>query len=219
MGAEVAFVVPSTIYFLEAPLSYTATRSVYSPEERAAQTAAGILSIREHVPGAHIVMVETGLRADLPDGLEKAADTYVYAGGNAAIRRIVDGPHKGHGEAVSLLVADAALRATGATFFFKLSGRYRLDGRFNLWWWRKWVQRAGCIVAKKYNERVVCTRLYGFHASFYRKWRRGILDGIGPLRNGEAIERVMPMVFPEIRHLVPLGVSGMIAPYGVGANE
>lgn len=211
----VVFVVPSVIHFAERSLSYSSVRSVYSPELRALQTHESIASIRRAVPGARIVLVELGLRERLPGSLELDADTYLYAGGNAAIRRIVDGVNKGHGEAAALLVADRVLRASGASYFFKLSGRYRLTGLFRL---DAWTGTRDALVAKKYNDACVCTRLYGFASDFYGSWRSGLLRAIPDLRFGWAIEDVLPK-FMSIRDLQPLGVAGLIAPFGVGADE
>jgi hypothetical protein len=216
MGPEqIVFVVPSVVHFVDRPLSYVSIRSVYSPKLRAAQTQESIKSVRERVPGARVVLVELGLERQLPGALEREPDTYVYAGGNPAVRRIVDGVNKGHGEAVALLVADRILRASGASYFFKLSGRYRLSEKFSL---DPWLATRDALVAKKYNDKCVCTRLYGFASDFYGSWRTGLLRSIPDLRYGWAIEDILPK-FLKIQHLAPIGVSGLIAPYGAGANE
>jgi hypothetical protein len=214
-AGDIVFVIPSVIHFAEKPLSYSSVRSVYSPELRALQTHEGIASIRKAVPGARIVMIETGLRERLPSSLELDPDTYLYVGGNPAVRRVVDGLNKGHGEAVALLAADPILRAFGASYFFKLSGRYHLTGQFRH---GPWLAIRDALVAKKYNNACVCTRLYGFASDFYGSWRSGLLRAIPDLRFGWAIEDVLPK-FMKIRDLQPLGVAGLIAPFGVGANE
>lgn len=212
---KIIFVVPSIIHFVERPLSYSNVRSVYPPEARAAQTRESIASIRKAVPGAKVVLIEIGLNERLPGGLERDSDKYLYAGGNPAIRRIADGMNKGHGEAAALLFADRILRASGASYFFKLSGRYCLSEQFRL---EPWLAVKDAMVAKKYTTSCVCTKLYGFASDFYGSWRSGLLRAIPDLRFGWAIEDTIPK-FINIRHLQPIGVVGLIAPYGVGGNE
>jgi hypothetical protein len=216
MPYRIAVLMPSVVYFADSPLSYSDVRSVYSPEERARQTEEGIASVRTALPTARIIMVEAGLKGELPGGVEKLADRYIYIGSNPAVRRVVDGPNKGHGEAVQLLAAHGAAMEFPFRYYLKLSGRYKLSTRFNF---GEWVRTPGALIAKKYNESCICTRLYGFTASFYKTWRRGLLEIVPHLRRGVAVEDAMPKAIQPIEHLSPLGVYGMLAPYGCGANE
>lgn len=212
---DAVFIIPSVIHFAEKPTSYSPIRSIYTPETRAIQTMQGILSIRRFVPRSKIILVELGSSEQLPLKLGRNVDAYVYAGGNAAVRRIVDGVNKGHGEAVGLLAADKAARSFQAKYFFKLSGRYRLSSAFNL---DRWMTIRGKLAAKKYNDRCVCTRLYGFSADFYGSWKSCIMKSIPDLRFGSAIENVMPK-FVSIHHVETLGVDGNLAPFGTGVRE
>lgn len=216
MQAPVVFIIPSAVHVSDLPLSYSSVRSVYSAEERAAQTKTGILSIRQRVPGAKIVIVDVGLREDLSRGLGKLADRYIYGGRNTAIRRIADGVNKGHGEAVALILADSAVRSFRAKYVFKLSGRYMLNETFRI---SPWLGISDALVAKKYDESCISTRLYGFSSDFYETWMRGMLQAIPDLRFGWSMERTIPKHIKAIRHLQPVGVSGLIAPHGVGAVE
>lgn len=216
MGDSIAFIIPSVIYSASGPLSYTPVRSVYSPEERALQTKDGIKSVRLKVPGSKIILVELGLKKTLPYGLDTIADEYIYAGENKAVRRIVDGPNKGHGEAVALLLTDGPSKKFGPRYFFKLSGRYKLNDRFNL---NGWFSVKDGLAAKKYSNSCVSTRLYGFHADFYPEWRSGIIRAIPDLRFGWAFEDTLPKFVKKIVHMETLGVSGHIAPFGTGIVE
>lgn len=216
MNDDIVFIIPSVIYFANRELSYSETRSVYSPRVRARQTKEGIESIRRLVPKSKVILVELGLQRNLPYSLEKLSDAYVYGGKNQAIRRITDGINKGHGEAVALLLADKAVNGFQAKYFFKLSGRYKLNHDFNL---QAWLPSKNTLVAKKYNDNCISTRLYGFSAEFYETWRRGIFKAIPDLRCGWAFEDTLPKVISTIQHLEPIGVSGLIAPHGVTAIE
>lgn len=213
---EIVFIMPSVIYFSKNPLSYIETRSVYSPEERARQTKDGIVSIRRKVPNSKIILSEVGLKKDLPCDLEKIVDRYIYGGANSAVRRAVDSPNKGHGEAVALILADKATRAFGAQYYFKMSGRYRLDERFDL---TRWLSHRDCFLAIKYNEKCIGTRLYGWPSELHEVWRSGIFRSIPDLRFGWAMEDTLPKFLPNIHPLNNIGLTGYIAPHACGVIE
>jgi hypothetical protein len=214
---NVVFIMPSVIYFSGGPLSYSETRSIYSPEQRAVQTKNGIDSIREKIPTAKIVLSEVGLKKDLPLSLEKLADKYVYGGANTAVRRAVDSPNKGHGEAVALILADKAIRSFSGQYFFKLSGRYKLNEKFDL---TKWTGYRDCLTGLTGNvcgQRSIGTGLYGWPSELHETWCSTIFKAIPDLRFGWAMEHMVPKFFPaKIRHLSPIGLWGLIGPNGCG---
>lgn len=216
MGGDIVFIVSSAIYLSDNLLHYDCVRSIYTPEERALQTKEGIESIRRAVPNSKVILTEVGQKRDLPLDIEKLADRYVYGGGNPAIRRIADSKKKNHGEAVSLLIADQAVKEFQASYFFKMSGRYKLNERFSL---LNFTRHQDCMVAMKYNEGCMSTRLYGFPAALYGAWRAALFKAIPDLRFGWAIENTIPKVFPRITHLSPIGLSGLIGPNGCGVIE
>jgi hypothetical protein len=211
---EITFIMPSVVYFVSKPLSYSDTRSIYSPEERALQTKDGIESIRRKIPLSRIVLSEVGLRKDLPFGIEKLADRYIYGGANPAVRRAVDSPNKGHGEAIALIMAQDAVRSFPAQYYFKLSGRYKLDTRFDL---SQWVEHRDCLTAISCGQGCIGTALYGWPSELHEAWRQAIFKGIPDLRFGWAMEHTLPKFFKaKIRNMSPIGLWGLIGPNGCG---
>lgn len=216
MEANIVFIIPSVIYFSDNPLSYSPVRSVFSPEERAEQTIKTIESIRSKVPNSKSILIEMGLHEILPFNLHSLADSYIYLGKRRVVREAADSTSKGHGEALGLLLANNSIRSFPAQYYFKLSGRYYLDDNFNI---NQWLSRGDGFDAKKYNDDCISTRLYGFSNSFYNSWRNSMKQGIPYLEAGEAMENVMPKTISSIRHIDPVGVSGILAPHNVGVWE
>ncbi|CAM4388315.1 hypothetical protein L1N85_23730 [Paenibacillus alkaliterrae] len=216
MDANIVFIIPSVIYFSQNPLSPDIARSVFSPEERAGQTKQTIESIRSKIPTSKIILIEMGLHEILPFNLHALADRYVYLGNREMVRPAVDSTCKGHGEAIGLVLANKAIRSFQAKYYFKLSGRYYLDENFNI---NPWLSGGEGFVAKKYNDSCISTRLYGFSESFYDTWRISMKRGIPYLARSEAMESVIPKVISTIRHMDPVGVSGILAPHNVGVWE
>lgn len=216
MEANTVFIIPSVIYFSPNPLSYSPVRSAFSPEERAEQTIQTIESIRSKIPNSKTILIEMGLQKTLPFNLHSLADGYVYVGHRKVVRQAADSPSKGHGEAVGLLLANKGIRSFPAQYYFKLSGRYFLDDNFDI---NPWLSGEEGFVAKKYNDACISTRLYGFSNSFYNSWRMSMKQGLPYLAEGEAMENVMPKTISTIRHIDPLGVSGILAPQNVWVWE
>jgi len=133
--ARVLFTVTSALHVL-------AGRSRFSNEERLAQTRATVESIRARVPGADIVIGDGSLRqpdvatiAQLGDGV-----TFVWYGHLPDLQRISTHPNFDVAKNISELALYSRLigdllgrnALDGYRRVFKLSGRYRLDARFDL---------------------------------------------------------------------------------------
>lgn len=209
---QILFLVPSVIYFANNPLSYSNVRSVFTPEERCKQTVQTIESIRSKVPGATILLVEMGLQ-HAPDDLRMLADRYLYIGHRRFVREAVDGPHKGYGEAIGLLLANRLAQSLQPDYYFKLSGRYCLNGDFDL---RKW--NSGEFTCQE-GPGWISTRIYGFPAAKYNVWRHCLKQAIPPLLQGESIENAMWRFLPQVHTIAPLGVSGVIAPWNQAVSD
>lgn len=134
MNSEYTFIILSTIY---------TEHSVFSREERYAQTLQTIGSIKEHAAGAKIVFVDNSVgglswieistikqQVDLwIDYENNLFTTYVSTGGH---RR--DGAMKGINELLLMEKILPIVKAAGLVNrrVFKISGRYRLTPQFNL---------------------------------------------------------------------------------------
>ena len=200
------FIITSVIYPKPGKqVQYNGIRSIFSPEERAQQTLQTIESIRVKVPGAKIILVESGLRGDLPFELHKKVDQYIYVGNKKLVRWSCDSKQKSLGEIMMLYYAMKNFKFT-ADFYFKISGRYFLNEEFNLNDWKQ-----GEFVLQYIKEDYVCTRLYGFRQSAFATWKYALLKGIPLTMTAYPIENTLAKYIPrkQVRRLAVLGVSGV----------
>ena len=130
-------VIPSIINVSSAPLSYTPTRSVFTPQTRLEQTLETIKSAREKIPNAVIVLIEGScLSTDQKEIFSHKID-YLYEAANLdpSVVKACQGPSKGYGETQQLLsyfekcehfktISDKCLTIS------KLGGRIRLTDIF-----------------------------------------------------------------------------------------
>src|SRR3989344_4975167 len=185
------FIITSVIYPKQGKIEYNDQRSLFSPEERARQTLQTIESIRAKVPNVKIILVESGLRRELPFELDKKADQYIYVGGKKLVRWACDSRYKSLGEIMMLLAA--ADRLSGiADFYFKISGRYYLDEEFNINNWKR-----GLFVLQYIQKDYVCTRLYGFRAEAFNTWKYALLKGLPLALAGYAVENTLAKYIPR----------------------
>lgn len=198
------------------PLSYSSVRSLYIPEERAAQTLKTLLSIREqHSNDCKIVVVELGLDKEIAfDIVGRVADAILYLGDSFWVRRACDTKYKGLGEAVALLAASNYLKDKG-NFYYKVSGRYHLSHNYNMAFWDRKL-----FNFKRYNADV-STRLYGFPAELFTCWKKALARAIPTLMIGKQIEAALPKFIPRecINYLENLGIEGQIGPDGSYIDE
>jgi hypothetical protein len=207
-STEVCFLITSIIYAkVDKNVSYGAPRTIYTPEQRAEQTAETIRSIRNKVAGAKIILIEGGLKELLPNALEKNVDQYIYVGGSALVRVAADSKNKSLGEAMMLLSALPKLIWV-SELYFKISGRYHLTDDFMLDSWDK-----DKIMFGKLEEDYYITRLYSFGYSTFRIWRNALLKGLALNLLDYAIEYTLARYIPKkfIQFMPKLGVAGLAA--------
>lgn len=201
------FVVNSCINVSYKPLSYSNSRSLFSAEERAKQTGKTIESIREKVPGAEIILVESGTSCDLPFNVNELADRYIYAGDNFFVRICADSPFKGLGEAVSLISIIGLIDKS--SYVFKLSGRYFLNDNFLL---NQWISDDK-ITFKFQNKDYISTVLYSVPYSKLGWWLFALFSCIPLLLLNRSIEYCLFRFIPKnfIHRIDDMGVSGYVA--------
>lgn len=207
---EITFIITSVIHYAEKKLSYSNTRSIFSPEERALQTIKTIRSIKKYIPKAKIILVELGIKPTLPRSLDQLVDKYIYLGNNFLVRKACDGKYKGLGEAVGLLVAHKYFNQNNG-FYFKISGRYYLNNDFVL---HKWGNLNQITLLQKRN--IMSTRLYGFPSEELESWKKALYFSIPYLLTGKSIEYALFKFLSKknIHNLDILGVQGDCAPSG-----
>lgn len=209
MAEESIFIIPSVIYFKKRPLSYTNTRSIYSPEERAAQTAESINSVRKYSPSSKIMLVEIGLDKEIPCDLASIVDAYVYLGDNFFVRKACDSKFKALGESLALFIASFRL-SKHYNLIFKLSGRYFLNGKFNF---DDFV--SGEFNAKIFKD-IISTRLYSFRRAFINRWRVSLFVSMVLSFLNISLEKIMYHCIGNrhIKNIDTLGLEGVIGPNG-----
>lgn len=210
---ETCIFVTSLIYVKDRKLTY-GVRSVFNAEKRAEQTLATIKSIRERAPAATIVLIEAGLREDIPAAVRAAADTYIYVGGSKLVRLACDSPFKSLGETVLLLAGYKAL--PNAKRYFKMSGRYWLNNEFNQAAWQ------GDNFSFYYiRTDFISTRLYSFSIAAKRRWRFALIKSLPYLFLDYPIEFLLPkfVAAKYITKINRVGVSGLDGVTGAEIKE
>ncbi len=207
------FIVTSTIVVSTAPLSYIATRSVFSREERFAQTLRTLKSVRTRAPGAYLMLVDnSSLDQTERLNLSALADMLIY--GDDTLMGLRDHPNKGVPEAAMVRKALNLVRHWPHKRLFKLSGRYELTDAFR-------VER---FSASRFSfllgDGVYSTVLYSVpqaEEALFDDMLSRVIKTAGAL---DGIERLMRDFIPDDRvELVPqLGISGFIAVDGTILN-
>lgn len=196
----------SIIYLSEKPLSYSTVRSVYTPEERVEQTKKTIISIREKVPGAKIILCESGLRKELPGNIQDLADEYFFIGGKSIVRLACDGRFKGLGEIISILQLGKLM--SPERDYFKISGRYYLNDNFSIAEWRE-----GDFNLKFRSSNSFSTVFYKFKGKSFNIFRRALILSIPFCLLNRSIEHIIYRFIPaaKVRKIERVGVSGLVA--------
>lgn len=206
------FIVTSVIHTGAAAWSYTATRSIFTPVERYAQTLDTIASIRRWCPGARIVLVEgSGLSAEERAGFDACCDAVVdVSARHETVKNCITSGKKGLGDSWLLLCGLEYLRESGwqSAAIFKVSGRYRLNSAFareriseEIPTFRR-VSDAGCCT--------FCFAVPGHMLSAYIQIMRetvAMYCGSG----NPSLEDYLPWQFTQIKEVACMGAEGQIA--------
>ena len=124
--------VTSVIYFKEKPLSYSTIRSAFSPQERLQQTIKTIESVRQHIPNAYIVLIESGIQWEWLMSIRTLVDAFIYIGDKKIIIRFVDSSYKWAWELISILYILWLKRKVLKEYIIKISWRYWINEQFDI---------------------------------------------------------------------------------------
>lgn len=116
------------------PLSYTNTRSVFSPEERFQDTVKTIESVRQKIPDSKILLVEcSDLGIVYEAYFKKHVDYYLNLYENEDMRNNTTSQSKALGEGTMTISAMNYIFSNEIQFdnFIKISGRYWLNDFFD----------------------------------------------------------------------------------------
>jgi hypothetical protein len=188
-------IVSSAINTCQAPLSYYPIRSVFDKQKRYEQTLQTLESLKK-IPDAKVYFVECTDIPEFEEDIKGRVDFYknVYM----SHAGVIDGPNKGVGEAISLLVAET----DGYDNVFKISGRYYLTDEFDYSLW----DNGDTMMWVDDNNGWRLTTFYKINHKQNTQWT-GILMSM--VRNNEprAIEQMM-MEITDFKRINKVGVEG-----------
>lgn len=195
-------IVSSVINTCQAPLSYYPIRSVFDKHQRYSQTLQTLDSLSK-IQDKKIYFVECSEIPEFEDDIKKRVDFYknIYKGNET----VIDGPHKGVGEAVSLL----SVPTDEYDNVYKIAGRYYLTDDFDYTLWDNdetmmWVDDAN-------GWRL--TTFYKINKKQNIQWT-GILMSMVRDNEPRAIEQMM-MEITDFRRIAKVGVEGYTAGGGL----
>lgn len=207
------FIITSCIYPCDKPLSYSAVRSIYTPEERLEQTLKTIQSVRKKCPNAYIILCDNGIKR--PDNLD-GVNIFKYLGDKPKYRKTADSTNKSLGETLMIVSCWKKLILYRWNRIYKLSGRYWLNDNFNT---ANYDVDAFCFLHltekvvgnRSYVKGTHCTRLYSLPGKCRFKYLYSLLRSLKPMSNGESVEMAWPpRINYQIHYMKRLGVSGNV---------
>lgn len=141
-------IVTSIVEISDAPLDWSAVRSIYSHQQRFEQTLETIESIRKHLPDTEIILAECSRPSSYMDELQKRVDVFINTYPNDLIR---NGINKSVCEAQLLLYVFDRVDLSVYDNIFKMTGRYLLLDTFDQ---SKWLHDnpAACVTTHYSNN-------------------------------------------------------------------
>lgn len=150
-------IITSCINPSNTPLSYSAVRSIFSPEERLTQTIESIQSIRSYLPDVVIVLVNNNFLTDREHTTLLSYCDHVFIFDSVCINDVLftadlakTFPNKSCTEVASLYYACQRIQQLKleADYIWKLSGRYKLFPGFNR---NKWLNTCITVPPRQPN--------------------------------------------------------------------
>ena len=206
-------IIPSIIKCIDKNLSYTNTRSEYSPHERYEQLLKTIRSAREKIPNAYIVLLECS--KDIEEYEEKIiplVNEYInYYNINSDITNAVESIYKGYGESLTIytFLKNHFMKKDILEQYeniIKISGRYFLNSNFDY----NIFNNDENIFRYYPQHNVVTTRLYKINKKYFELYISNFINIIRKCIQGDSIENNIVCKLPY-KHVDYLGVSGYIA--------
>jgi len=197
-------IVTSVLHPCPMSLSYSKTRNPFSQAERFKQTIDALKTLDKNLWQNIIVAEGSSINKHEKDEMLKYCDKVLELRDVMNIRRFIDSPYKGVGEAALLQQAINDLRLDET--FFKLSARYSLTNKFDV---NKFINVDNCF--RKFGD-TFCT-------IFYKITQNSVPDFVRALKYYEqdcnmkdpmGIEYELCKRFIyNIREIDVLGVSGI----------
>jgi hypothetical protein len=215
-GNKRVVIVFSVIGVPETPLSYSTTRSVFSHEQRFAQTLRTLNSIRMWDPSAKIIILELS-----PFVWPDTDHNIVYlAQESTLVSESVFSPFKGLGQAVAFCQLFASYPIQAGELWW-VSGRYSILSNGS----PRQIALANCVIANhsgmNKNRRILTTTFVGFRGEAVQAELAGFLwSSRWRLLLGKSIESVVSD-FAEAYEVVPRQdrIVGQVAVSGDWVNQ
>lgn len=216
-------IITSVCNTINAPLTYTQNRSVFSWEQRYQQLLETIKSTRKHIPNSYIVLIEySELKPDQEKCLESLCDVFHNTVGILPADKIFS-KWKGRGELTQMqYVLDIMLpkiKMGNVKHIFKISGRYKFGNNFDY----KLYDNDKLIFKKiKGNIQNIYTAMFKIPYKYLDKFTRFICDptnqhSIVSIYKGSYETFMAKFVtdnISDVKFLYPLGVEGKVSVCG-----
>jgi hypothetical protein len=204
---KIGVIVTSVIKCSDKPLSYSNTRSVFTKEERLAQTIKTIESVRKFVPNCEITLLELGQEYDENKKIKGLVDYYIDFSRNRTVRFFVDSKHKGLGELFGIIKGISNMG--NHDFYIKISGRYFLTKTIP-----DLVYKEGFGFIEQKNN--YSSRFYIISNSFFTRYKK-ILEVCLVFTIIRSVEKIFYIFIPKkwVYKIANIGLEGQI---GVDRN-
>ena len=222
-------VISSAIHTSSNPLSYSATRSVFTHQQRFEQSVGTVNSVREHIPNAFIVFIEgTKLDPEYKQILSGIVNYLYEAYENDTVRERVGGPFKGLGEVATMLSYFESphfrmMRSSGSLHSIsKISGRYSINRDFRF----EMPNDQSILATIKYNNKDhhshvwMSTMFFTVPQAQFDNFIEALKRTYNhpELNNGVALEHIFPncikSIGVDIQNKSPFHVGGEYGPWG-----
>jgi len=108
-------------------------RTIFTPEERLSQTLNTLKNVRDKIPNSIIILLEgSNISTEFMHTLYNHVDHLILYSYDPKINFYVNNPNKSFGEVYKLLSVVNKLQKYDFDKIFKISGRYYLNGNFNI---------------------------------------------------------------------------------------
>lgn len=200
-GYNTLWIISSVIQPKLRPFSYSKVRSVFPPETRFIQTKNTIASIKSISDKALIVVVEGSKYAGIDELVDE--NVLVFQLKSNILRFVVNGPFKGLGEAILLLLIRPKAKST--TYVRKISGRYIVN---------EVIEKKPILFREQSASAISIS--YGMTLDVFEHWQKYLEINLTVLSKGISMEQLL-YDFTR-RHSFDgspiLGVSGQVAVTG-----
>lgn len=217
-----ACIVTSILRTPDTPLSYTNTRTIYTPQQRFEQTKRSIQSIRDHIPDAYIILVECSkLLDEETDYFTSSVDNMINLYDDEWSRNAVYSSSKSFGEWAMMKSAFQYILNCNIQFesVYKLSGRYWITERFD---YPKIQQERNAALRVPCG--IVSTRLYKLEPSSVAAFNSFLESSISEMLNYKSFEDLFgefltTLPSNSVKYVAVIGVAGNVAICGSLIDE